>query len=236
MINPQTHEEAIVLEDLFRKQYANKFSQENVPDITCIWKISEVFRILDLTAFLAINIFLRLPLGIKGNKNLVAPVCLLIANKYEEEESISVENLRKILIKYTAAEIVEMEINILSAINYKIETPTPLSFLHIFAKSMDFSKKEYILARYICVLASFSGGLLPSVIAASSLYISRAVLVNIETEWDENIQKLTKSNLETIIKCAKTLYKIHTLNSHNFNQCVGKYTKRKYMEVGSIIF
>lgn len=221
------------LDCFFEKQSATKFpkkNNENRIDVFNIWRMVDFFHVLDLTGFLAINMCLRIPQKFQGDKKLIAATCLWIAIKYEEERPLEIDDMMKVLQNFNKSDILEMERKILFEIDYRIETTNPLSFLMIFSEIMECSKEVYFLAKYICILSSFSENFIPSEVAASSLYIARLV-VDKNNDWEEGIQNFSKLYKDEMLSCAKELYAIHSIFSPKFIQSFKRYTKPKYMEV-----
>ena len=113
---------------------------------------------------------------------LVGVTAMLIASKYEEIYAPEIRDFVYISDNaYTSREIVKFENTMLSTLDYRISTPSILSFLNRFIKIVGKEQKSTValLARYYVesMLQEYSMLRYPaSIVAASSLALARKTL------------------------------------------------------------
>lgn len=101
---------------------------------------------------------------------------MLIASKYEEIYAPEVRDFVYITDKaYSKEDILKMESQILSTLDFDITTPSTYRFLERFAKVINADTPMFNLARYLIELPLIEYRMLkyaPSNIAASALYLA----------------------------------------------------------------
>jgi hypothetical protein len=156
------------------------------------------FKTWSSSMFLAISIldrYLEANPDISRLKLQLAGIgAMLIASKFEQTNFHSVSTYVEVSdCCYTHDEVLEMELNILKDLNWNVRAPTPLDFLNRLVKgnllifclhpfflkfllAARFEDSLQLLSRYILELIVVEYDLLrfkPSIIAASTIYLSR---------------------------------------------------------------
>jgi len=199
------------------------------------------FKLLTETLFLSISIldrFLEVKAVAREKLQLVGITAMLLASKYEEMYTPEVRDFIWITAKaYTKEEVLKMERLILVTLDFNLATPSPLHFLRRFSKAARSNVKIHTLSKYITELSLLEYGLLkflPSVIAASAVYISRR-MCQISPPWNSTLEYHTNYRLQEILPC------VHLLNSlikkqetSKFKAIFKKYSSAKLLSVAEI--
>jgi len=142
---------------------------------------------------------------------------------------------------YSAAQIRQMELKMLQALNFQLGRPLPLHFLRRFSKAGDVDVLQHTLAKYIVELAQVEydlASLAPSLLAASSLYLSLIVLtpdMSIPEVWSSSLEYYSeykaKDLLPTIKKLASVLSKAENAK---LKAVFNKYSMKRLMKVSEM--
>merc|ERR1712002_500283 len=144
------------------------------------------FKLLQETLYMTVFIIDRYlqteGLHLKRNKfQLLGVTCMFTASKVEEMYAPEINDFVYITDNaYTAQEIRQMELRVLQALNFEVCRPLPLHFLRRYSKAGDVDVQHHTLAKYIIELAQVDysmASLPPSLVAASSLFLSLLILV-----------------------------------------------------------
>lgn len=184
--------------------------------------------------FLAIHILDRI---FETGKIKISKLILLvltsfwIASKYEEEGSYSTEDIIFLSDnKYNKSNIIGMESMILKTLNYKIGEPHILSFLPYFADYAKLKPKTFILAKYLCVLASINHiflDFLPSKIAAAAIYTAIKMGEEKYTfDWNKNLKYYTKYKEYDLEEVVKLFYNVFS-HSEKVGSCLYELYKKE---------
>lgn len=153
---------------------------------------------------------------------LVGVTSLLLASKYEQQNSLSVYDLEYITqYSCTPDEICEMESLILQELNWVLTVPTPYVFLlrnmrawHDHDNDDDDDDEKKIMENMVFFLCELSlthypivCGYKPSVIAASAVYCAR-VLVGRYPFWGKTLETCTGYSVKRLRPCAKAMMKL----------------------------
>ncbi|XP_062089631.1 cyclin-A2-3-like isoform X2 [Humulus lupulus] len=166
---------------------------------------------------------------------LIGITCMLISSKYEEICAPRVEDFCFITDNtYTREEVLEMEIQVLKYFNFQLYAPTATTFLRRFLRAAQASYKnpslelEY-LANYLTELTLIDYGFLsflPSVIAASAIFLSRWTLDQSSHPWNPTLEYYTSykaSDLKTAVVALQSL-------QQNSSGCPLSATRTKYRQ------
>lgn len=141
------------------------------------------FKLLPETLFLTVNLIDRFleKLVIQRTKlQLVGVASMLIASKYEEIYAPEVRDFVYITDKaYSKEEILKMEQQILSTLDFNVTTPSTYRFLERFSKIINVDTPLFNLARYLIELPLIEYRMLkytPSNLAASALYLAQKIM------------------------------------------------------------
>merc|ERR1712198_463106 len=144
------------------------------------------FKLLPETLYMTIFMIDRYlqaeGLTVKRNRfQLLGVTAMFTASKVEEMYAPEINDFVYITDNaYTAQEIRQMELKVLQALNFEVCRPLPLHFLRRFSKAGDVDVQHHALAKYIIELAQIDypmASVPPSLVAASSLFLSLLILV-----------------------------------------------------------
>jgi hypothetical protein len=141
------------------------------------------FHLLPETLFLAVNIidrFLSTKVVQLDRLQLVGVTAMFIASKYEEVLSPHVANFRHVADDgFTEEEILSAERYVLTALNYDLSYPNPMNFLRRISKADNYDIQTRTLGKYLMEISLLDHrfmNYLPSHVAASAMYLARAIL------------------------------------------------------------
>ncbi|XP_073103936.1 cyclin-A3-1-like [Elaeis guineensis] len=177
----------------------------NMRGILVDWlvEVAEEYKLFSDTLYLTVSYidrFLSYNALSRQKLQLLGVSCMLIASKYEEISPPHVEDFCYITDNtYTKQEVVKMESDILKFLNFEMGNPTIKTFLSIFTKAgqgdgnypnlqLEFLSNylaELSLVDYSCVR------FLPSVIAASAVFLARFTINPKVHPWSLPLQQQT---------------------------------------------
>ncbi|XP_071903242.1 cyclin-A2-4-like [Coffea arabica] len=189
---------------------------------------------LYLTVYL-VDMFLSQKYIARQRLQLLGITCMLIASKYEEICAPRVEELCFITDNtYTKTEVLELESEVLNNLGFQLSAPTAKTFLRRFLRAAHSSYEcsslvlEF-LAKYLAELTLVHYGFLkflPSVIAASAIFLARWTLKQSGHPWNPTMEYYTKykaSDLKTTVLALQCLQ----LDSHS---CPSNAIRTKYQQ------
>ena len=235
------------------KSQANSNITDKMRAIVIDWliEVHSQFKLLPETLFLAVNILDRYLEKVKADKDqlqLIAVSALIISCKYQEilfPESRDIEFVTEGTCK--KAEVIQMQNEILSVLNFSVTVVTPNTLLWIFLEKLKISYDSVAcgmslpphwdilvnLAGYIAELQLTEYKMLkyaPSAIAAGSLYLAWKILKTVEPkrgvlDWPETMNKIVCHSEHEIHECAKDLFVLLKNSEKSSLQAI----RRKYM-------
>jgi cyclin B len=138
------------------------------------------FNFLSETVFLCVAIidrFLQKKTVSKQRLQLLGVTALLIASKYEEIQTPSIDTFVSLTNNFISREeMIQMERMILITLDFNLALPTPLHFLRRFSKAALSDSRIHTLSKYLIELSMLDYKMLkylPSVIAGAAVYIAR---------------------------------------------------------------
>jgi len=183
----------LVAKDYLSKAQADiNFSMRSIL-IDWLVDVHSKFGLKAETLYIAVSIldrFLSLKPISRHKLQLVGCTALWVASKYEEIFVPEVADFVEVCANaYTKDEFLSMEFLILSSLKFELTSPSPLFFLERDLKTVraDFVVRNSCM--YLCELSFLEPKLLgirPSLLAASTLYLSRALLQAAETSKNGN--------------------------------------------------
>ncbi|XP_073050942.1 cyclin-A2-4-like [Primulina eburnea] len=166
-------------------------------------EVSEEYRLIPDTLYLTINLIDRFLSAINIEKQklqLLGVTCMLIASKYEEICAPCVENFCFITDNtYTKGEVLKMEGLVLNHLGFQLSIPTTKKFLRRFIHAAQVSYEipsvelEF-LANYLAELTLVEYNFLkflPSLIAASAVFLARWTLDQSDHPWNPTLEYYT---------------------------------------------
>ncbi|CAI9275010.1 unnamed protein product [Lactuca saligna] len=179
----------------------------------------------------------------KRRLQLLGITSMLIASKYEEISAPRVEEFCFITDStYTKGEVLEMEQQILDEISFQLSLPTTKKFLRRFLLAAQSSYKAPIieleyLANYLAELTLIEYSFLkflPSLIAASAVFLAKWTLDHDEYPWNGTLEHYTgykASELEVTVLALQGLQLNNAAPLHAIRQ---KYKQQKYKSVATL--
>ncbi|KAG6608177.1 Cyclin-A2-1, partial [Cucurbita argyrosperma subsp. sororia] len=212
-----------------------------------IVEVTEEYKLVPDTLYLTVNIidrFLSQNHMEKKRLQLLGVACMLIASKYEEICAPRVEDFCFITDNtYTKGEVVEMESEVLNQLHFRLSVPTVKTFLRRFIQSAHASYKVpctelEFLANYLAELSLVEYSFLkflPSLIAASAVFLARWTLDQSDHPWNPTLEHYTcynASELKTVVLALQDL-QLNTSGS-SLNAIREKYKHPKFKCVAKL--
>uniref|UniRef100_A0A6N2NJZ7 B-like cyclin n=1 Tax=Salix viminalis TaxID=40686 RepID=A0A6N2NJZ7_SALVM len=212
--------------------YMEKLQRDISPSMRGIlidWlvEVSEEYSLVPDTLYLTVNLidrFLSQNYIEKQRLQLLGVACMLIASKYEEICAPRVEDFCLITDNtYTRGEVLKMESQVLNFLHFQLSVPTTKSFLRRFIQAAQASSKVprvelEFLANYLAELTLVEYNflkLLPSLVAASAVFLARWTLDQSDHPWNSTLEhytSYTSSELKTTVLALEDLQ----LNTNGF--------------------
>jgi len=178
----------------------------------------------------------------KSQLHLLGVTALLISTKYEEIYPPELKDLLSISEnKFTKAEVLTMETEILTALDFNFTLPSSLRFLERFRKLSNTASDDQIFyfAQYISEISLLDASLLKykqSEIAAASLILSAKAIKRVNA-WNKEMERNTgykEEQLKEAIEDVKSF--AYEVNPKFLSTLKYKFSKPEYFEVANIPF
>uniref|UniRef100_A0A0D9Y0C5 Uncharacterized protein n=1 Tax=Leersia perrieri TaxID=77586 RepID=A0A0D9Y0C5_9ORYZ len=201
-------------------------------------EVSEEYKLVPDTLYLTINLidrFLSQHYIERQKLQLVGITSMLIASKYEEICAPRVEEFCFITDNtYTKAEVLKMESLVLNDLGFHLSVPTTKTFLRRFLRAAQFSRKAPsltmgCLANYLAELTLVDYSFLkflPSVVAASAVFLARWTLDQSDLPWNRTLEHYTSYKSSEIQTCVCALRELQ----HNTSNCPLNAIREKYRQ------
>ena len=224
---------------------------EKMRSILVDWLIDVHFKFgfTDETLFMTISIidrYLTISQITRTNFQLLGITALMIACKHEEIDLPKIDDFIYITDNaYVKSEVVKMEEDVLSKLNFAFMYPSPIKFFEYLSFHFNFDKKHHMMGKYLMesfLLDVKNCKYKPSIISCACTYIVMKFfkMKNYQESYhkkfynlDENKEKYSEHNIK---ECAKDicLY-VDNINKTNYQACVKKYSKPEQENVAVII-
>lgn len=183
-------------------------------------EVSEEYKLVTDTLYLTVYLidwFLSKNYIERQRLQLLGITCMLIASKYEEINAPRIEDFCFITDNtYTKAEVLKMESQVLKSSEYQLFAPTIQTFVRRFLRAAQASYKDQsleleYLANYLAELTLMDYGFLnflPSIIAASAVFLARWTLDQSNHPWNPTLQHYAcykASDLKTTVLALQDL-------------------------------
>jgi len=206
----------------------------------------DVHRKYDLspeTLFLCVSLvdrYLTTKAVLRWQLQLVGIAALFIASKYEDRYPPQIDDLIYVTDRaYTANQLVQMEISMLSTLDFQICTPTPQHFLERFQQVNACSKMHCSVSSFLLELALIDHKMVqyaPSFLAAVAIFLSNK-LVSRRPAWTEALVEHTKYDERSLRGCAKDLCALLECSEQSKLQAIRKkYSHEKHHAVAKLTF
>jgi len=207
------------------------------------------FKLLQETLFLTVNTIDRF-LAVQGKTvyksrlQLVGVAAMFLVCKIEEVYAPAISDFVYITDNaYTEAEIRQMELQIIRALDFDLCQPISLNFLRRYSKAGDVDMLQHSLAKYTLEVCLLDYHLLitpGSLLASAALCFSLLVLepsLTVETVWNKTLAFYSgyppQQVLELVPKLAINMSKMHC--STKLQAVRNKYMSGKFMKVAAIV-
>ena len=224
---------------------------EKMRSILVDWLIDVHFKFgfTDETLFMTISIidrYLSICQITRTNFQLLGITALMIACKHEEIDLPKIDDFIYITDNaYVKSEVVKMEEDVLSKLNFAFLYPSPIKFYEYLSFHFNFEKKHHMMGKYLMesfLLDIKNCKYKPSIVSCACTYIVMKFfkMKNYQESYhkkfynlDENNEKYSEHNIK---ECAKDicLY-VDNINKTNYQACVKKYSKPEQENVAIII-
>ncbi|KAF5753967.1 putative cyclin [Helianthus annuus] len=180
----------------------------------------------------------------KRRLQLLGITCMLVASKYEEICAPRVEEFCFITDStYTRADVLEMEHQILDVLSFQLSVPTIKKFLRRFLLAAQSSYKAPVielefLANYLAELSQIEYRFvkfLPSLIAASAVYLAKWTLDQDEDPWNATLEHYTSYKAPELKVTVLALQDLQLNNASPLLAIRQKYKQQKYKSVATLI-
>nr|QYW07159.1 cyclin A3-1 [Dimocarpus longan] len=221
----------------------------NMRGILVDWlvEVSEEYKLFSDTLYLTVSYidrFLSLNVINRQKLQLLGVSSMLIASKYEEISPPNVEDFCYITDNtYAKQEVVKMEADVLKALKFEMGNPTVKTFLRRLsrvaqedykASSLQLEFLGYYLAElslldYSCVK------FLPSLVAASVIYLSRFIMRPKVHPWNSALQQYSGYKTSDIKECVLIIHDLYLSRRGGALQAVReKYKQHKFKCVATL--
>jgi len=210
-------------------------------------EVHNQFKLLQETLYMTIFIidrYLMLDgMSVKRGKfQLLGVSAMFLASKVEEMYAPEINDFVYITDNaFSAAQIREMELKILSTLNFALGRPLPLHFLRRNSKAGDVDIQQHTLAKYfieLCQIEYDMAHIPPSQLAASCLYLALMLLIpdgKVESIWCKSLEYYSSYSymqlLPTVCKLAATVKKA---GEGKLKAVYTKYCTKKMLKVAEL--
>ncbi|PIN17061.1 G2/Mitotic-specific cyclin A [Handroanthus impetiginosus] len=204
-------------------------------------EVAEEYRLVPDTLYLTVNYIDRYLSGNVMDRQrlqLLGVACMMIASKYEEICAPQVEEFCYITDNtYFKEEVLQMESAVLNYLKFEMTAPTAKCFLRRLVRVAQGVNEAPLLqleclANYIAELSLLEYSMLcfaPSLIAASSIYLARFILIPSKRPWNPTLRHYTLYQPYDLRDCVLALHGL-CCNSNNSSLPAirEKYSQHKY--------
>merc|ERR1712183_150356 len=206
------------------------------------------FKLLQETLFLTVNMIDRF-LAVEGKTvyksrlQLVGVAAMFLVSKIEEVYAPAISDFVYITDNaYSGAEIRNMELQTIRALDFALSQPVSLNFLRRYSKAGDVDMLQHSLAKYtleVCLLDYHLLSTPGSLLASAALCLSLLVLdpfMTVETVWNKTLAfysgYTSQQVLDLVPKLATNMTKMNI--SAKLQAVRNKYMSGKFMKVAGI--
>lgn len=210
-------------------------------------EVSDEYRLVPDTLFMTVNLidrFLSKNYIEKQRLQLLGITCMLIASKYEEICAPRVEEFCFITDNtYKREEVLQMESQVLNFLGFQLSVPTTKKFLRRYIQAAQSSYKVpcvelEFLANYLAELTLTEYSFLkflPSLIAASAVFLARWALDQSNHPWNPTLEHYTSYKVSRLKPTVLGLQELlHNTNGSSLNAIREKYRQQKFKCVATL--
>jgi cyclin B len=204
--------------------------------------VHKKYKLRSETLFLAVSIidrYLNLKVTQQRHLQLVGVTALLIAAKFEEVYPPAIKDFVYVTDKaYSREDILNMEVKVLTALQFKICGPTAMTFLDRYQLVNGCTDAHRDLAQYLLELSLVDYKMIkyvPSHLAAASILLSNKLLRR--PSWMPANVRQTKMTESMLKECAKEMCILLELAEQSQLQAIRKkYSQLKHHSVAKLNF
>ncbi|XP_020593600.1 cyclin-A3-1-like [Phalaenopsis equestris] len=229
----------------YMEKVQKKVISANMRGILVDWlvEVAEEYKLLSDTLYLAVSYvdrFLSCNAVDKQKLQLLGVSSVLIASKYEEIEPPKVKDFCYITDNtYTKKELVQMEANILKSLHFEMGNPTAKTFLRNFINAGVENKNSELLANFLAELSLLDYDcirFLPSLIAASVVFLARFTMNPNVHPWSSKLQQYTGYSSSDLKDCVLALHNMQMNRKFSSLTAIReKYKQPKFKAVSAMI-
>ncbi|XP_051124218.1 putative cyclin-A3-1 [Andrographis paniculata] len=211
-------------------------------------EVSEEYNLLPDTLFLTVSYidrFLSVNAISRKRLQLLGVSSMLIASKYEEIDPPQIEDFCYITdYTYKREEVIKMEADVLKSLRFEMGNPTVKTFLRSFTRiaQQDHEVSDLqleFLCSYLAELSLLHYGcvkFLPSLVAASAVFLARFTLQPMLHPWNAALQKHSEYKPSDLKECVGILHDLQlSRQGHNLVAVREKYKQHKYKSVSTLL-
>lgn len=199
------------------------------------------FKLKPETLFLTVNLidrYLEKVTILRSKLQLVGVSAMLIACKYEEIYAPEIKDFVYITDKaYTKEEILQMEGNILSVLEFSLTFTSSLIYLDRYANLLNYDEKTLNLGKYLLELSMIEYKMISysqSLLACSAIYLINKMKKN--EIWPENIARCSNYAENELKQCSKEMFLIlQNVDKSNLQAVKKKFAQPKFLEISKLV-
>ncbi|GAB4852841.1 Cyclin-A3-1 [Ancistrocladus abbreviatus] len=221
----------------------------NMREILVDWlvEVAEEYKLVSDTLYLTVSYIDRFLSTHAINRNklqLLGVTCMLVASKYEEIAPPHVEDFCYITDNtYKKEEVVDMERDVLKFLDFEMGNPTTKTFLRVFMRAAQEDPNspdlmleflggylaDLTLLDYECIF------FLPSVIAASAIFLAKFTIDPEMHPWNSALQKSSGYQPADLRDCVIAIHELQQGKRRTFSRALKeKYMQPKFKQVASV--
>ncbi|XP_051179498.1 cyclin-A3-1 [Lolium perenne] len=222
----------------------------NMRGILVDWlvEVAEEYKLVSDTLYLTVSYIDRFLSANSLNRQklqLLGVSAMLIASKYEEISPPNVEDFCYITDNtYMKQELIKMESDILNILKFEMGNPTAKAFLRLFIRSGQEDNKYPALSlefmgSYLSELSLLEYGcvrFLPSVVAASAVFVARLTLDPDSNPWSKKLQAVTGYRPFELKDCITAIHDLQlSRKGQSWNAIRDKYKQHRFKGVSALL-
>ncbi|GFP88604.1 putative cyclin-a3-1 [Phtheirospermum japonicum] len=203
-------------------------------------EVADDYNLVSDTLYLTVNYidrYLSAHKLVRNKLQLLGVSCMLVASKYEEISPLHIEDFC-----FTKDEVVDMERDVLKLLDFEMGYPTAKSFLRIFTRAAQdnhvFSNLRFnFLCYYLAELSLLDYGCIryiPSMVAASAIFLARLTIQPKSHPWTLTLQKSTGYKPYELKECVLRLHNLLLRTETSALAVRQKYMDHKFKCVASM--
>ncbi|KAL3621101.1 hypothetical protein CASFOL_036013 [Castilleja foliolosa] len=196
--------------------------------VNWLFEVADDYKLVSDTLYLTVNYidrYLSAHKLVRNKLQLLGVSCMLVASKYEEISPLHINDFC-----FTKDEVVDMERDVLKLLNFEMGYPTTKTFLRIFTRSAASAQENHVLSLldYGCIRY------IPSMVAASAIFLARLMIQPKSHPWTLTLQKCTGYKPYELKECVLRLQNLLIRTDNSALAVRHKYMDHKFKCVASM--